>query len=92
MLDFVSGRERQFSILVKKTDFGVRATCYEILTVSKFFNNLEHVMSYLGFLLCKSGCTNSYLIELLLGLIKVSMVKELFCTVVLETYWVLIKW
>ena len=51
--------EREFSVTVKKIAFGVRATCYEILTVSKVFNNLEHVISCLGFLLYKSRYNSS---------------------------------
>lgn len=81
--------EREFSVTVKKIAFGVRATCYEILTVSEFLNNLEHVISCLGFLLYKSRYNSSGPIELLLGLNQVNMAKDL--TTVHGTYWVLIK-
>lgn len=77
VLDFVPEREKRFGIVVKIIDFGVRAVSYEVLSVSEFFNNLEHVISHLGFLFCKSGYAKSYLIELLLELNKVSMVKDL---------------
>lgn len=87
ILDFVSVRERQFSIFVKIIGFGLRATCYEILSVSKFFNNLEHVISYLDSFFVKL-CIPRPIIKLL-GLNICSIFVVAFCPniFIITLYW-----